>query len=271
MGQASMQDQIDAAEAYEDLMVAALFGEWTVRVADAARIQRGDRVLDLACGTGILARDATARVGDEGSVAGLDPAAGMLEVAKRLAPKVTWHQGIAEDLPFEDDSFDAVVSQFGIMFFQDRNRALQESMRVLAPGGRLVVAAWDAIEKNPGYADEVGLVERIAGRPAADGIRLPFSLGDRRAIQSLFDDAGVSNVSATTEAGTARFPSVRIMVEADLRGWLPVLGINLKEATIRAILQEAKQSLAQYVTETGEASFATSVHVVSGAKDARSV
>src|SRR5262245_6199314 len=106
------------------------------RLADAVRIRPGERVLDVACGTGVLARQAASRVGSEGSVAGVDPSPGMLAVAKRLAPAIAWRQGTAEALPFEDGSFDAVVSQFGMMFFADRGRAIREMLRVLIPGGR---------------------------------------------------------------------------------------------------------------------------------------
>ena len=83
-------------------------------------------MLDVACGTGILARTVAAEIGDNGYVAGLDPNAGMLAVAREIAPSIDWRQGIAEAIPFPDRSFDAVVSQFGFMFFRDRHRALRQ-------------------------------------------------------------------------------------------------------------------------------------------------
>lgn len=72
----------------------------------------------------------------------------MLAVARQLEPAVDWREGFAESLPFPDESFDAVVSQFGLMFFTDRRQALREMLRVLVPGGRLAVAVWDSLE-NP--------------------------------------------------------------------------------------------------------------------------
>jgi ubiquinone/menaquinone biosynthesis C-methylase UbiE len=169
------QAQIDAANAYESLFVPALFEQWTRLIADAARVGAGQRVLDVACGTGVLARDLAGRVGASGSVTGLDPSAGMLAVARERAPNVDWRRGTAESLPFEAGSFDAVVSQFGLMFFTDPPRAVGEMLRVLKPGGRLAVAVWGAIENNPLYEAEVELLARLAGRPAADALRAPFA------------------------------------------------------------------------------------------------
>ncbi len=135
MSDPSFQAQADAAAVYEEFFVPALFQEWAYRVADAVPLRPGDRVLDVACGTGVLARAVAARVSPGGSVAGLDMNPGMLTVAGRVAPAIAWRQGAAESLPYADASFDAVVSQFGLMFFADRQTALREMMRVLAPGG----------------------------------------------------------------------------------------------------------------------------------------
>src|SRR5262245_46482610 len=109
-----------AAEMFEEFFVPALSQAWARRVADAARIQSGQRVLDVACGTGALTREVAARVGSDGSVVGLDPNEGMLAVARRKAPALEWRQGPAEALPFASATFDTVVSQFGLMFFENR-------------------------------------------------------------------------------------------------------------------------------------------------------
>ena len=266
MSEPTLQAQIDAANAYETLFVPALFGQWAPKVADAAQIQPGQRVLDVACGTGILAREVALRTGPTGYVAGLDPNTGMLAVAKQLAPAVEWRQGAAESLPFPDLSFDVVVSQFGLMFFTDRRQALCEMLRVLTPEGRMVVAVWDSLDNIPAYATEVALVERIAGRRAADALRAPFVLGDRQHLATLFADAGAASVEVTTRHGTAQFPSIRVMVEADLRGWLPVMGVTLSEDQIGRILQEAEPVLGSYVTAEGRVAFDSPAHIVRAAK-----
>ena len=249
------RDEIAAASAYEGLHVPALFEKWAPRVADIARVRQGDRVLDVACGTGILAREAASRVGRHGSVTGLDPNPGMLAVAARLAPDIEWRQGVAESLPYEDDSFDAVLSQFGLMFFTDRTAAVRELTRVLAPGGRIAVAVWESLERSEAYPIEVALLEEIAGSQAADALRAPFMLGDRTELVKLFQSAGAASVEATTHRGTARFPSVRTMVEADLRGWLPVMGVVLPEEQIQHVLEQADRALSHYVTAEGVVEF----------------
>src|SRR5262245_60940676 len=100
----------DAARAYEALFVPALFQQWPPVIAELAQIRPGERVLDVACGTGVLARHAAQCVGPGGQVVGLDPNPGMLAVARENAPAIEWQQGVAESLPFPDGSFDAVVS-----------------------------------------------------------------------------------------------------------------------------------------------------------------
>lgn len=263
MSEPTLQAQIEAAHAYEALFVPALFGQWAPQVADAARIQSGQRVLDVGCGTGILAREIASRIGSKGRVVGIDPSPGMLAVAKQLAPPaVEWREGVAESLPFPDQSFEAVVSQFALMFFTDRRQALREMLRVLTPGGRLAVAVWDSLDNIPAYASEVALLERMAGRQAADALRAPFALGDRKDLAALFSEAGVAVADITTHHGTAQFASIRTMVEADLRGWLPVMGVILAEDLISRILQDAEKALGSYATADGRVAFHVSAQLV---------
>ena len=136
--------------AYENGLVPALMKEWPARLIAAASTGPGGRVLDVACGTGVLARAVAAAVGPSGTVVGLDLDRGMLRVALARRPEVRWVQGSATHLPLATASFDAVVSQFGLMFFADKPRSLREMWRVLRPGGRVVVAVWASLEATPG-------------------------------------------------------------------------------------------------------------------------
>lgn len=262
MSDPTLQAQIDAALAYEAVFVPALLGQWVSRVADAAHMEPGQRVLDVACGTGVLAREVVLRIGSAGHVVGVDPNQGMLAVARQIAPDVEWREGVAESLPFADQSFDAVVSQFGLMFFTDRRKALREMLRVLTPTGRLVVAVWDSIDSMAAFSSEVALLERIAGRQAADALRAPFVLGNRDELSTLFSEADATNVEIATHEGTARFSSIRTLVEADLRGWLPVMGVTLSEDKIDHVLREAEHDLSSYTTPDGRTEFRLSTHLV---------
>ena len=264
MADGKLQRQIEAARAYEALFVPALVEQFAPKVADAARVGKGERVLDIACGTGVLAREALKRVGPGGRVVGIDVVPGMLAVAQQIAPDVEWREGKAESLPFSDGSFDAVVSQFGLMFFMDRAQAIREMLRVLTSGGRLAVAVWNSLQSIPAYAVEVELLERIGGKQAADALRAPFVLGDRDELRDLFREAGAYSIEVATHSGRALFPSIRVMVEADLRGWLPVMGVNLSEKQISQILDEADDALAAYTTSDGQVRFDLSAHVLTG-------
>lgn len=264
MSDIGLQDQITAAEAYEALHVPALFRQWPPRILNAVPLESGNNVLDVACGTGVLAREAAKRVGAEGSVAGIDPGQGMLALARRLAPDIDWQEGVAESLPYADQTFDAVVSQFGLMFFSNRSKALHEMYRVLAPGGHIAIAVWDSLDNSDAYPEEVELLERLAGRAAADALRAPFVLGDEAVLTEMFDSAGLESVSITTHHGTGQFPSIRDMVEADLRGWLPVMGVMLDEESIAAILKEAEVALQAYVAADGTVKFDSPANIITG-------
>lgn len=261
-----MSDQLDAAVeaawAYEALHVDALFRQWAQPVLDAAGVAGGGRVLDVACGTGVVAREASVRVGPAGSVVGLDIEPGMLAVAETIEPTVTWTVGEAGQLPFDEREFDAVVSQFGLMFFSDRVQAISEMLRCTKPGSRVAVAVWDSLERSEAYPISVDLLNRRAGPAAAEALRAPFVLGDTNELRSLFEQAGASTLTIDTQHGTARFPSVRSMVEADLRGWLPVMGVVLDDDLIELILDEADEALSDYVIDDGQMVFDAPAHIV---------
>lgn len=254
----------NAAEVYEEFFVPALFQEWVNQVADAAHISRGQRILDVACGTGIVAREASQRVGINGSVVGLDLNEGMLAIAKRKAPHIEWRHGHAEALPFDSGSFDAVVCQFGLMFFEDRCAAIEQMMRVLRHGGHLAVAVWDSLENSPGYATVTGLLKRLFGDEVANAMRAPFVLGDTQVLRSLFTDAGVADAQITTYKGTARFPSISSWVYTDVKGW--TLSDMIDDTQYQLLLQEAEKELRQFVLPDDTVAFRSPAHIVTTTK-----
>ncbi|MFQ5957954.1 MAG: methyltransferase domain-containing protein [Alphaproteobacteria bacterium] len=260
----SWQVSSDAAETYEKHFIPALFGQWPPQVADAAIVATGDRVLDVACGTGVLAREAAKRVGPTGRVTGLDLNEGMLTVARRLSPEIEWRQGDATRLPFDDASFDVVVSQFALMYFPDRIAALKEMMRVLAPGGRLAVAVWAPFECAAGYVALTEIAERRCGQAAADVLKAPFVLGAEDELAELFRAAGIVGAKIETREGTTRFPSIEDFVHIEVKG--SPLDDLLDDESYKALLAEAREGLKPFRANSGEVAFSMPAHIVTAHK-----
>lgn len=241
-----------AAEVYEEFFVPTLFGQWVRAVADAAGVGPGQKVLDVACGTGVLARHAYERVQPGGSVTGVDVNPGMLAVAQRFEGDVEWIQAAAEELPFNDTTFDAVVCQFGMMFFEDRVRALGEMARVLRPGGRLAIAVWASLDEAPGYAELSRLIEEMFGAGVAAGLKSPFVLGDENEYRDIVESAGL-RAEVTRVEGIARFRSMHDWLYTDVRGW--TLSESIDDAQFEDLLRAAESKLGHYVGEDGSVSF----------------
>lgn len=239
-----------AAEIYDAFFLPALFQQWADPLLDAARVSAGDRVLDVGCGTGVVAKRAGARVGSDGGVVGVDPNEGMLAVARRT-PSIEWKTGTAEELPLQDESFDVVVSQFAIMFFDDREQAVKEMRRVLRPGGRVAIAAWASLSDTPGYAAVVDLLDRLFGTEAGDALRAPYNMGDPEVLHDLLSTA-FTGVEVTQLGGTARFDSIEDWVHTDIRGWTLS---DMSDDDYARLLAAASTELDQYTDAAGNVSF----------------
>lgn len=236
------------AEVYDAQFVPALFAQWGPVVAAEARLERGDRVLDVACGTGTLTLAAAEIVGTSGSVVGLDANPEMLVVARRKSTWIEWLEAPAEALPLPDNSFDAVVSQFGMMFFADKSEALREMMRVLKPGGRLAVAVCDALENSPGYSAFAQLLDRLFGTEVANAFRAPFSLGDAGKLFDACREAGIEGAAVLHRNGIVRFGSIDALVSTE-RACVWTLGGVLTDAQFTRLLAESKNALRPFLTE----------------------
>ena len=231
-----------SAEAYERYLVPIYFAPGAQALNDLAAPKPGERVLDVACGTGIVARTAAQRVGPEGKVAGIDVNEGMLSVAAAAASGIELHQGDVADLPLPDSAFDVVFCQQAFQFFPDSWAALREMRRVLAPGGRLAIAVMRPIEYTPGYVPFAAALERHAGPEAGAIMRTPFrdwQVGD---LRDLVAGAGFRDVQVIIAVGEARFPSVA--------EWLRTEGASSPmAATVAALDDEARAALVREVEE----------------------
>ena len=254
----------DAAEVYERFFAPAMFGQWAVQVVSAIHLSRGDRVLDVGCGTGLLARAAADHVAMESQVTGLDLNEGMLAVARRTRPQVNWRQGDASALPFIDGSYDAVMSQFALMYFSDRTAALREMFRVLRPGGRLAVAVWGPFERATGYIVLTEIARRTCGQAAADVLTAPFVLGNKDRLAELFRSAGIDRVAVELRNGRMTFPSIATFVEAEVKG-SPMEKL-LDEASYRALVAAAESELQSFRTDSGEVVMPLDAFIVTAQK-----
>lgn len=249
-----------AAEIYDSFFVPALFGQWAEPLCDAAKIAPGARVIDIACGTGATTRAAQSAAGAGGDVLGLDRNVGMLKVARARAPDIAFMQGRAENLPFPDRDFDAVLCQFGLMFFEDRAGALREMRRVRRESGRIALSVWDSVEASPGYARMIALLDRMFGREVADALRAPFTLGDRSVLQETLASGGMGDADVVTRTGTARFASISDWVRMDVRGW--TLSEMIDDDQFAALAAAAEREFGDLVGPNRAVGFPAPAHVV---------
>lgn len=254
------------AEVYEAEFVPALFRPFAAVVADAAGLFAGQRVLDVACGTGALTRTVAARVGPTGKALGLDVNPDMLAVARRLDATIEWIDGRAEALPLPDASVDAVVSQFGLMFFDDRVAALREMQRVLRPGGRLAVAVCDAVERSPGYGALATLLQRLFGDEVAGAFRAPFAIGDAELLASLARQAALARAEVLRRSATVHFASIDALVSTE-RACIWTLGGLLDDDQFEPLLREARRALAPFVQHDGSVVFEMPALVIAARRD----
>ena len=238
-----------------------MFAQWPAQLCDAADIGAGDRVLDAGCGTGVLAREAAVRSGCAGDVTGLDLNESMLTVAKSITPGIEWRVGDLMGLPFADGAYDVVASQFVLMFVPDRVTALREMWRVLAPGGRLVVAVWS---DSPAYS----ILARIAHHQGADKVaasfEVPFELADKAKIPDLFNEAGIPDAGVQTRDGWVRFASIDEFFRVEIKGW--IFADSMHEAVYESLLTEARDRLAEFCESDGQIVFPMNAHLITARK-----
>ena len=197
-----------AAENYERYFVPVIPVPLAADLMQTAALRTGEHVVDVACGTGVVARMAADRVGPTGRVVGVDLNPGMLEVASSLpsppAAAIEWRQGSVEALPLPDESFDFVLCQLGLMFVGDRAAALRQMYRVLSSGGRVAITVPGPIPRLfEIFADALA---RHIGADVSRFMRLVFSLSDADELDRLMRDAGFREVGVDVITKTLRLP-----------------------------------------------------------------
>lgn len=213
------------AEIYQQYVVPMIAAHFAAPVVDAAELRAGERVLDVACGTGVAARLVSRQVGTAATVVGIDSHPGMLEVARAADPAdpgVRWQLGSAESLPFPDASFDAVVCSLGLQFFGDQVTALAQMRRVLAPGGRVAVGVAGPMPEL--FRDLEQVLAGVLGADVAAFVPAVFALHEAAAVAGLVRAAGLDGVEVRS-----RLLRLALGAPADFC-WRYLLGTPLADA-----------------------------------------
>lgn len=243
------QVSVEAAEQYEARFVPAIFAEWAPLLCDIARVRAGQAVLDVACGTGIVARAAAERVGPTGRATGVDLNEGMLAVARRVRPDLEWRQGDVAALPFPDGSFDVALCQMALMFFPDRRAAVREMVRVARPGGVVALAVPASLDAQPAYGPFVDMAVRVAGPEAASLLGAYWACGDLVGLCDSVASAGLEVSDTWTHLGTAAFDSPTRLAATEVEG-SPLVDRISADAYAR-IRAGAEEVLAPFIGPTG--------------------
>jgi ubiquinone/menaquinone biosynthesis C-methylase UbiE len=256
----------DSAELYERFLVPPVTLPWAVDLVERVGVEAGERVLDVACGTGAVARVAAQRVGDGGRVVGVDVNRAMLLVARARLPELEWREGNVLALPFAAGEFDVVFCQLGLQFFPDQPAALQEMRRVLEPGGRLGASVYASIERNPAAEALSDALDRHFGEGASRTKRHEHSLAGRAELAGLLATAGFAGVRVETVTREVRFASVEEWVRIQFAA-TPLAALlegrepPERERLVALVGADVGERLTQLVQD-GRFAFPQEVHVV---------
>ncbi len=236
----------NAAEFY-DRYVKFVMEPWVRRLVDVAALQPAEHVLDVACGTGFVARLAAQRVGAKGRVVGIDVNASMIEAARasayrEVSPTIEWQVADAAALPFENGAFDATLCQQGLQFFPDRVQALREMRRVLRPGGRLALTVWSAIADTPYAAALAAALAQHVSPEAGSMAQAPHALHDAVELHRLVASTGFQNVHVRPTIETTQLP----LPEEFAPGHFAALPMA---ATIAQLTPERREALIEDMSE----------------------
>jgi ubiquinone/menaquinone biosynthesis C-methylase UbiE len=250
--QEQYQLAVGTAENYERNLVPVMFAPMAERLLDSVELRPEDHVLDVACGTGIVARCAARRLDNGGRVVGLDLNARMLDVARSVSASeglaIEWYEGSALALPFAEGSFDVVFCQQALQFFPDRPAALQEMHRTLTTNGRLAASVFRSIEFRPELAALAEALERHVSREAAAALRCVVALGDAGELEQLITAGGFQMIEARSVAMTHCHASIEEYLWRMESSSPSTYSLErLEEPTRRAIIADLSAALQPYM------------------------
>ena len=261
----TFQITLEQAEAYEKYLVPAVTGQWAEPLLGIAGVEPGQRVLDVACGTGVLAGAAAERTGATGSVVGVDLNPAMIEVARRHRPELDVRQGDAAELPFGDSSFDAVVCQAAVFFFPDIDAAFSEMARVVRVGGVVAIHTFAGLDDQPVYGPFIDTVLGQAGAEARRLIDTYFSCGELPALRTSLEGAGLRVEQTSSPMGVASYASWDALIDAEIRS--TPLADQLTDQQLAQIRVEAEGLLRQHRTPDGALDVPIRAHLVAARRE----
>ena len=239
-GEQRLFSQASFPEIYEEALVGPLFRPWVDPLLEDVELGPGDRVLDVACGTGIVARVAKGRLGATGNVVGVDVNPQMLAVARRLGPTIDWREGDAGDLPLGgDERFDVVLCQQGFQFFQDRAAAAHQMRGALASGGRVGVSTW----RPSGEFALLRRLREIAERHLGPIDDRRHGLGEPGPVEAALAEAGFHDVRSKHFSRTVRFADGSVFVR------LNAMALVSMSAVSEALDDEARERIVATIVQ----------------------
>jgi ubiquinone/menaquinone biosynthesis C-methylase UbiE len=256
----TFQIPLETAEIYESKFVPALFADWAPHVVDMGDVATGQSILDVACGTGIVARTAAQRVGPDGRVVGVDLNQAMLTVAERVCPGIELRQADVTDLPFDNVTFDVVLCQMALMFFPDSQAAIRDMRRVVKPQGTVVIMVPSSLDAQPAYRPLVELAARHAGPEAVAMLSAYWTCGDLDDLLHTVRTAELNVLSTRTRMGTARFASIDEFVAVEVES-TPVRE-RLTDHEYDTLRREANTILQDFITADGTAEIPIEGHLL---------
>jgi len=214
------------AAQYERYLVPLIFEPYAADMAARVTSRSPQRVLEIAAGTGVVTRAMSATLARDVAIVATDLSQPMIDLAQTLGTErpVEWRQADVLALPFDDQEFDAVVCQFGVMFFPHKSTAFAEAHRVLRPGGALIFNVWDRIEENE-FADTVAtaVASMFPGDPPSFLARTPYGYSDRSAIQrdlsvgGFLAQAQVTTIAERSRADSGNIPAIAFCLGTPLK------------------------------------------------------
>lgn len=249
------QQGLTPAEAYEQYLGPTISDPWTHVLLEYATPQPGEHVLDVACGTGSVARQVAPMVETQGRIVALDVNPDMLTVARAIpAPAgatIAWQHGNAISLDLADVAFDLVLCQQGLQFFPDRTASVREMRRVLTKGGRVAISVWQALHRHPMFEALLTATARHLGADHTT-VNVPFSLWDAEELRTLLSDAGFQRIEVIPRSLIVQLPSPECFVQLTVQGAatsIPAfaqLNDASRSALVEAVIEETQSVAGRY-------------------------